>query len=456
PANKWPEQMFSVEIKRKDQGFLLKNFGEKGWGLFDLQTMAVSMAFSPDQATKGDQFSGGGLNSFGTADTTKGPGLFIETLAKVVDDSSILKKPKIVVQIKDKPVKKDSVALVKTEVTPVKSDSALVITDVVPVKPDSSALATLKKPEEKILSDESKLADKGEKNEEGKLTEEDSSLAKNDKPEKKEDVVPATDFAGVKSNVVRKSMTKIKDGWMGVYIDETSTGQRDTIKVFIPQMSAGSGEESQELLVDNKVKKDSEALIGKVKNEQKEEKKDEKVQFLDFSIQTKPKIDSVKADTEIKDTIKQVPDKPLVDSVRVDPEIKDTIQPVLNKPLTDSVKIEEIEVEKQQDSAKTNIQSRCKVIAQDEDFFVLRREMAAESSEEAMIAVARKMFKERCYATAHIRNLAPLFLTEEGKYRFFDAAYDHTHDRENFKSLVSLLTDEYFIRRFNAMIRADQ
>src|ERR1700730_12280127 len=35
PENKWPEQAFSVRVNKKDHGYLLKNFGEKGWGLFD-------------------------------------------------------------------------------------------------------------------------------------------------------------------------------------------------------------------------------------------------------------------------------------------------------------------------------------------------------------------------------------------------------------------------------------
>src|SRR5690242_4665437 len=34
PAAKWPEQKFSVTVRSRDQGFLLKNFETKGWGLF--------------------------------------------------------------------------------------------------------------------------------------------------------------------------------------------------------------------------------------------------------------------------------------------------------------------------------------------------------------------------------------------------------------------------------------
>ncbi len=43
PKNEWPSQDVNVIINDKDEGFLLKNFGEKGWGLFNLQTMEIVM-----------------------------------------------------------------------------------------------------------------------------------------------------------------------------------------------------------------------------------------------------------------------------------------------------------------------------------------------------------------------------------------------------------------------------
>jgi len=41
PKNQWPEYEFQVEVKSADRGFTLKNFGEKGWGLFDLQSLDI-------------------------------------------------------------------------------------------------------------------------------------------------------------------------------------------------------------------------------------------------------------------------------------------------------------------------------------------------------------------------------------------------------------------------------
>jgi hypothetical protein len=41
PKNQWPEYDFQVEVRSSDRGFTLKNFDEKGWGLFDLQSAEV-------------------------------------------------------------------------------------------------------------------------------------------------------------------------------------------------------------------------------------------------------------------------------------------------------------------------------------------------------------------------------------------------------------------------------
>ncbi len=80
PKNEWPEQQISCKIDKKDAGYLLKNFGDKGWGLFNLQTMEVNMS-GPDagvipvrsEENKSDAFS--------------------NILSNVAKDSSIRKQP---------------------------------------------------------------------------------------------------------------------------------------------------------------------------------------------------------------------------------------------------------------------------------------------------------------------------------------------------------------------------
>ena len=79
--------------------------------------------------------------------------------------------------------------------------------------------------------------------------------------------------------------------------------------------------------------------------------------------------------------------------------------------------------------------------------------MAGASNDDAMITEAKKGFKTKCFSTLQVKNLSALFLTDGSKYNFFDAAYPHINDLENFSSLQSELKDEYFINRFKAMIR---
>lgn len=43
PKDQWPQQSVPLVINKSDAGYLLKNFGEKGWGLYNLQTMEVTM-----------------------------------------------------------------------------------------------------------------------------------------------------------------------------------------------------------------------------------------------------------------------------------------------------------------------------------------------------------------------------------------------------------------------------
>ena len=43
PKDQFPEYRFKIARVNKDRGMALKNFAEKGWGLFDLQTLEITM-----------------------------------------------------------------------------------------------------------------------------------------------------------------------------------------------------------------------------------------------------------------------------------------------------------------------------------------------------------------------------------------------------------------------------
>ena len=78
PKREFPEENFQLSVANKNEGFLLKNFDAKGWGLFNLQSFEVVMGSNTNTAEpvaknlQNDSFS--------------------KMLANVVKDSSILQK----------------------------------------------------------------------------------------------------------------------------------------------------------------------------------------------------------------------------------------------------------------------------------------------------------------------------------------------------------------------------
>ena len=99
PKSDWPEQNLICTIDNKDLGFLLKNFGDKGWGLFNMQTMDIVMAGSKPK-----------VNS--TAIETKTDD-FSNMLSNVVNDPSI-KQVDPVKEPEKIPVKSESVNIIET------------------------------------------------------------------------------------------------------------------------------------------------------------------------------------------------------------------------------------------------------------------------------------------------------------------------------------------------------
>ena len=78
--------------------------------------------------------------------------------------------------------------------------------------------------------------------------------------------------------------------------------------------------------------------------------------------------------------------------------------------------------------------------------------MASEENDEAMIDEAKKIYKTKCFTVEQLRNLSALFLTSAAKYQFFDASYSHVSDKQHFASLQSEIKDEYYLKRFKALV----
>ena len=99
------------------------------------------------------------------------------------------------------------------------------------------------------------------------------------------------------------------------------------------------------------------------------------------------------------------------------------------------------------------VNSDCHAIATENDIDKLRIKMLMVGSDEERIAVAKKLFKQKCLLVAQVRALSELYRNDEGRYKWFDAAYPYVSDTGEFPELGKLLNDEYYRNRFKAMLR---
>ena len=103
PMNKFPEIQFNLDEMDRDRGFKLKNFQEKGWGLFDLSSLQVNMQSANDLKVVESKIT----NPKSVADD------FANMLSEVTNDKTLLDRGKAV--LKDTPKNADSKTLPKSE-----------------------------------------------------------------------------------------------------------------------------------------------------------------------------------------------------------------------------------------------------------------------------------------------------------------------------------------------------
>ena len=328
PQNKWPEQKFSVSINQKDHGYLLKNFGEKGWGLFDLQTLAVQMATSGSAKVETKKM-----------EENKDVSRFADLLSRASDDPSLKEKPaQTSVQSKNETVVQE---MVINQDNKEKSN-------------DSSAIKPVEIVEQPVIKKEELQVNKQEQHE--VLTQEIvNPVLEQFKP----------------SIITKRSESSTTEGFGLVFIDDIGNGINDTIRLLIPNPKTS---------------------LTFIKEEPKPEKK-----FIDI----------------LPDTVK-----------KKEEQATDT-----------NLLLTETPVEKK--TSKNN----CLVVADENDFYQLRKNMAAAVGDENMLSEAKNYFMTKCFATEQIKNLGLLFLNEKGRFDFFDLAYTYVTDPDKFTVLQSELKD---------------
>ena len=83
------------------------------------------------------------------------------------------------------------------------------------------------------------------------------------------------------------------------------------------------------------------------------------------------------------------------------------------------------------------VNSDCKAIAWDNDVDKLRVKMLGEKDVDNKINIARKIFKTKCFTAAQIKGLTELFVTDQDKYKFLDAAYPFALTLKTSKSYLT-------------------
>jgi hypothetical protein len=359
-GSKLPAFEFAVVVDA-DAGYALKNYEEKGWGLYNLQSMAVVMGTASAQALPQQQ-----QPVKPPAQTTAAAlkpvanNQFGDMLSQVVDDPDLAKKTT------PQPVEKPAVK------TPAST---------------AATQPTATKPVQKATVDTVVIPDA-------------------------EDVAASAGTRGV----IKAQENQDEKGTGMVIIDFNSKGS-DTVKIFIPV--------------------------------------------------TPPPADSVKVaeakPEEKKDTPVTLPAQ--ADTVVVPKEATAVNNPFYSKP-AETVAAgtqEKREPAVTADSAVVELpekkiasyNSNCTGgMASDKDLDKLKKRMVGEGADDKMIAAAKKAFKAKCYTTAQIKELGMLFFTDDSRYAFYDASYPFVYDVANFSSLEAMLLEDYYKKRFRAMLRS--
>ncbi|MGZ8539532.1 MAG: hypothetical protein ACXWV6_02720 [Chitinophagaceae bacterium] len=356
-----------MTIKSKDYGYLLKNFGEKGWGLFDLQTMSVLMSGTVAREKAGKT-------------ELREVSAFTEILSRAANDPTLKEKPVFAVNKKEE--KKETVqpAVAKTEKIVPQEQS--VVESLVQTKRDEKS-ENIQPPGTK----ESKVVIIGQPADEPgiQLKKEDPPIVRAEIEKKeaspagltgdeivsqKEKIKTSTLKEYKRSVVVKRSESSTTEGFGLTFVDQYANGQNDTIQIIIPN---------------------SNKLVAETRDQSTDSKK-----FLDIT----------ESSVENKSTVAS-------------------------------------------GIAKTN----CSSSASENDFLKLRKKMAGHKTEEAMINEAKRAFTVKCFKIVQIKNLGNLFLNEASKFQFYEAAYPFSSDRDNFAVLQSELKENYFIHRFNNLVK---
>ncbi len=261
-----------------------------------------------------------------------------------------------------------------------------------------------------------------------------------------------------------KSTVKSKDEFARILSEVVDDSTINEIKVFkkteviitktpdnlIPVKPVAIINDKPEVIIDSKVKI--------LKLEQKNVSEGLSAKYVDdadtidiFIPVTKALVQQVN-EQKTKDTlfVTRREGEPVKDVKFIDMELQNPNQ----QPDSGTLKKDDFIVTQKKDAivATLNTNSKCKNTASQKDFLDLRKKMAGQKTEIAMLKVVVSELNKTCFTTEQIKNLGVLFVTEEERYKFYVSAFQHVSDAANFTTLENQLADSYYITRFKAML----
>jgi len=412
PKKLFPEHQFSFTIYKKDFEFQLKDLGEKGWGLFNPQTLELKM---PDEKKEDDPKN--------HLEGVKKDDAFSRLMAGVVSDTAVMYNTYAMeATLKDNPVMTKSApadtplsVAIGTVFSRVKDDSSTnsslpLLNPAVPGKDTSGAVAVINSsvgtdvPNETVRPDKSSSGGGADSTTGSPISGSSRTTSVPANPAAFPPPPSSVPSSGPKAGlVVKLSERKTAKGVRLVYADHIKGRKADTIVVIIPV--------------------DTGARLVQRPGEV-----------------NPPVSSSAPSDTPV--LVSTRPDHPATPQNGSGASVQKA-----------SVVTPPVRPDSSQKKALAKslfINSDCRNFATDYDVDKLRVKMLETSKDEDRISVARKVFKTKCFTTRQIRALSEVFTSDAQKFRFFEAAYPFVSD-EHFKELTDLLADPVYNSKFRTL-----
>ena len=416
PPNTFPDQPFKCLVDKKDLGFQLKNFGEKGWALFNLQSMEVTYAggstagkvAAPPVADEPISFDKKPVppvaittTDTGTTKTYEAPSPRQDSIVYTTNDANTPASdtsinvsqntreidagngPRAITKVGEE---KDSVGvnLAYTDANGTKADTIQIT---IPTAPQSADTAAKLSYNDSIIA--AKIAQLNQRKDDVKVLEIDMNAPKTD------------------STVVAALSN-----------DTTVTGNAAKVDIV---------EEKPVVKTKSRKKKKQEARVSPSENETPVEAK------TNENIPQQVSSDKDKVSSQADEIAKANVVTPSVNAAPVEVPVVDAATPkVVASKKTDDL---------------------CSDIATENDYMKLRRRMALESSDDRMIREAKKSYKDKCFTTRQVKGLSSLFLSDEGRFKFFTASYSFVSDPEAYAALQSEFIDPFYVNRFKSIVQ---